>query len=205
MLKDHLILSHAYHSAFSESSHSVPCKSLSCSNSYSSDATSVVAPLHDSASETSHHDLEQYVKDGCSESGKGNPIHDMANPRGEAILNQALHGKDDAKPNEISNLCEVRCHNVTSSKCSKRRESSKSPDIVASSDTLFACDAQVVLPLPRKQQGQLLTATEERLITPTTDVEDLIARLNIELSVRQYLTTKVMYCTSIHNCLVNSW
>ncbi|KAK9683576.1 hypothetical protein RND81_10G150600 [Saponaria officinalis] len=48
--------------------------------------------------------------------------------------------------------------------------------------------------LPRDQQPKLeriLTTMQRRLVTAKTDMEDLISRLNQEVAVKEYLTTKV--------------
>ncbi|KAL0726514.1 hypothetical protein Bca4012_022607 [Brassica carinata] len=52
--------------------------------------------------------------------------------------------------------------------------------------------AQIVLPLDlRKKLNKILLATNERLVNAKTDMEDLIARLNQEIAVKEYLNKKV--------------
>ncbi|KAJ4899151.1 Phox (PX) domain-containing protein [Raphanus sativus] len=52
--------------------------------------------------------------------------------------------------------------------------------------------AQIVLPLDlRKKLNRILVATNERLVNAKTDMEDLIARLNQEIAVKEYLNRKV--------------
>ncbi|KAF8110900.1 hypothetical protein N665_0078s0090 [Sinapis alba] len=52
--------------------------------------------------------------------------------------------------------------------------------------------AQIVLPLElRKKLNKILLATNERLVNAKTDMEDLIARLNQEIAVKDYLNKKV--------------
>ncbi|XP_062229366.1 PX domain-containing protein EREL1-like [Phragmites australis] len=53
-------------------------------------------------------------------------------------------------------------------------------------------DAQVILPNDQKQKlTRLLITMQRRIGTTKTDMEDLIARLNQEATVKEYLTTKV--------------
>ncbi|ESQ53960.1 hypothetical protein EUTSA_v10024530mg [Eutrema salsugineum] len=52
--------------------------------------------------------------------------------------------------------------------------------------------AQIVLPLDlRNKLNRILLATNERLVNAKTDMEDLIARLNQEIAVKEYLNKKV--------------
>ncbi|CAN6915675.1 unnamed protein product [Brassica oleracea] len=52
--------------------------------------------------------------------------------------------------------------------------------------------AQIVLPVDlRKKLNKTLLATNERLVNAKTDMEDLIARLNQEIAVKDYLNKKV--------------
>ncbi|KAF2533422.1 hypothetical protein F2Q70_00033402 [Brassica cretica] len=51
---------------------------------------------------------------------------------------------------------------------------------------------QIVLPVDlRKKLNKILLATNERLVNAKTDMEDLIARLNQEIAVKDYLNKKV--------------
>lgn len=53
-------------------------------------------------------------------------------------------------------------------------------------------NVQVVLPLDQRQKlNRVLTTMQRRLGTAKTDMEDLLARLNQEIAVKEYLTTKV--------------
>lgn len=71
-------------------------------------------------------------------------------------------------------------------------EISRTLDIVAESDLQFPRDVLVALPSDqRNKMNRVLTTMRRRLAAAKTDMEDLIARLNQELAVRQYLTTKV--------------
>ncbi|XP_048332586.2 PX domain-containing protein EREL1 isoform X2 [Ziziphus jujuba] len=52
--------------------------------------------------------------------------------------------------------------------------------------------SQVVLPLDqRPKMNRVLLTMQRRLVTAKTDMEDLIARLNQEIAVKDYLSTKV--------------
>uniref|UniRef100_A0A804PXV0 PX domain-containing protein n=2 Tax=Zea mays TaxID=4577 RepID=A0A804PXV0_MAIZE len=57
---------------------------------------------------------------------------------------------------------------------------------------LYDMDAQVILPNDQKQKlTRLLITMQQRIGAAKTDMEDLIARLNQEAAVKEYLTTKV--------------
>ncbi|KAL6873432.1 hypothetical protein ACP4OV_013514 [Aristida adscensionis] len=57
---------------------------------------------------------------------------------------------------------------------------------------LYDMDAQVILPADQRQKlTRLLINMQRRIGTAKTDMEDLIARLNQEAAVKEYLTTKV--------------
>uniref|UniRef100_A0A0D9WSH9 PX domain-containing protein n=1 Tax=Leersia perrieri TaxID=77586 RepID=A0A0D9WSH9_9ORYZ len=57
---------------------------------------------------------------------------------------------------------------------------------------LYDMDAQVILPADQRQKlTRLLITMERRQATAKTDMEDLIARVNQEVAVKEYLATKV--------------
>lgn len=57
---------------------------------------------------------------------------------------------------------------------------------------LYDMDAQVILPTDQRQKlSRLLVTMQRRVGTAKTDMEDLIARLNQEVAVKEYLSTKV--------------
>lgn len=71
-------------------------------------------------------------------------------------------------------------------------ESSEAPNTFANSDLRFSRDSLVALPCDERHKlNRVLTTMQQRLATAKTDIEDLIARLNQEGAVRQFLTTKV--------------
>ncbi|KAM7498260.1 hypothetical protein LguiA_022674 [Lonicera macranthoides] len=71
-------------------------------------------------------------------------------------------------------------------------EASRSMDSLALLGLQFPSDLLVALPSEeRNKMNRVLITMQRRLATAKTDMEDLIARLNQELAVRQYLTTKV--------------
>ncbi|KAG8656852.1 hypothetical protein MANES_03G013500v8 [Manihot esculenta] len=64
--------------------------------------------------------------------------------------------------------------------------------ILGSAELQLTGDAQIVLPFDqRHKMNRVLTAMQRRLATAKTDMEDLVARLNQEIAVKDYLTTKV--------------
>ncbi|XVE97410.1 hypothetical protein REPUB_Repub03eG0016800 [Reevesia pubescens] len=59
-------------------------------------------------------------------------------------------------------------------------------------DSQSSGDTQIVLPLvQRHKMNRVLLTMQQRLVTAKTDMEDLIARLNQEIAVKDYLMTKV--------------
>ncbi|GAV75448.1 hypothetical protein CFOL_v3_18927 [Cephalotus follicularis] len=73
-----------------------------------------------------------------------------------------------------------------------RAGASMTIDALASSDFQFPRHSLVALPSEERQKlNRVLNTVQRRLATAKTDMEDLIARFNQEVAVRQYLTTKV--------------
>lgn len=63
---------------------------------------------------------------------------------------------------------------------------------IENTDLLLPSDVQLLLPSDQRQKmNRVLATMQRRLITATTDMEDLISRLNQEIAVKDYLTTKV--------------
>ncbi|KAJ8751627.1 hypothetical protein K2173_025783 [Erythroxylum novogranatense] len=62
----------------------------------------------------------------------------------------------------------------------------------SNADLKFAGDVQIVLPSDQRHRlSRVLQAMQRRLATAKTDMEDLIARLNQEIAVKDYLSKKV--------------
>ncbi|KAK0595126.1 hypothetical protein LWI29_003825 [Acer saccharum] len=71
-------------------------------------------------------------------------------------------------------------------------EASRTMIALDGSDSLFPRDSQIVVPSDQRLKlNRVLNTMQQRLATAKTDTEDLIARLNQEGAVRQFLTTKV--------------
>ncbi|KAB2019964.1 hypothetical protein ES319_D07G033800v1 [Gossypium barbadense] len=65
-------------------------------------------------------------------------------------------------------------------------------DVTSLRDLQFSGATQIVLPLDqRHKMNRFLLTMQQGLFTAKTDMEDLIARLNQEIAVKGYLTTKV--------------
>lgn len=63
---------------------------------------------------------------------------------------------------------------------------------IENTDLLLPSDMQLLLPSDHRQKmNRVLATMQRRLITAKTDMEDLISRLNQEIAVKDYLTTKV--------------
>ncbi|XP_011039662.1 PREDICTED: cingulin-like protein 1 isoform X2 [Populus euphratica] len=71
-------------------------------------------------------------------------------------------------------------------------EISSSTEILGNTELQFSGDAHIVLPLDqRHKMNRVLLTMQRRLVTAKTDMEDLVSRLNQEIAVKDYLTTKV--------------
>ncbi|KAL8457053.1 hypothetical protein ACS0TY_034221 [Phlomoides rotata] len=107
-------------------------------------------------------------------------------------LKNSPKGTSPDTPSKILNSCEVHQDSGTSSKGLESVETSEALDTHAISDLQLSPDTQVVFPLDEQQKmNRLVSTVQQRLVTSKTDIEDLMARLNQELALRQYLTTKV--------------
>ncbi|KAJ6963769.1 PX domain-containing protein EREX isoform X1 [Populus alba x Populus x berolinensis] len=96
------------------------------------------------------------------------------------------------RASEISNLGMGNLFGDNSIDCPEGTESSKIIDASVSSDLQLSRDVLVALPSDERHKlNRVLNTLQQRLATAKTDVEDLIARLNQEIAVRQFLTTKV--------------
>ncbi|CAI9092682.1 OLC1v1027994C1 [Oldenlandia corymbosa var. corymbosa] len=69
---------------------------------------------------------------------------------------------------------------------------SRTPDVLGNLDLRLPDDVHLVLPQDQGQKmNRVLATMQRRLVTARTDMEDLISRLNQEIAVKEYLTTKV--------------
>ncbi|KAA8541936.1 hypothetical protein F0562_023088 [Nyssa sinensis] len=93
---------------------------------------------------------------------------------------------------EISNLGVANSLGNNSLDLPEGAEVPRTMNLLAGSGLQFPSDLLVALPSDeRHKMNRILITMKRRLTTAKTDMEDLIARLNQELAVRQYLTTKV--------------
>ncbi|XP_042489191.1 PX domain-containing protein EREL1-like isoform X3 [Macadamia integrifolia] len=68
----------------------------------------------------------------------------------------------------------------------------RTSEILGTIDMQYPENVQIVLQLnQRNKMNRVLTTMQQRLATAKTDMEDLIVRLNQEMAVKDYLTTKV--------------
>lgn len=96
------------------------------------------------------------------------------------------------RASEISNLGMGNIFGYNSIDCPEGTESSKNNDASGSFDLQLSRDVVVALPSDQRHKlNRVLNTLQQRLATAKTDMEDLIARLNQEIAVRQFLTTKV--------------
>ncbi|KAJ7962835.1 Phox (PX) domain protein [Quillaja saponaria] len=136
-------------------------------------------------------------RDFTRESAKKYPRHNMhtENEHREDIkldghvrrLSTESVGSDlsSAKASEILNLA------VTNA-LPEGSEAPRNMDYSVNSDLQFSSNLLVALPSDERHKlNRLLVTLQRRLTTAKTDTEDLLARLNQEVAVRQFLTTKV--------------
>lgn len=71
-------------------------------------------------------------------------------------------------------------------------EVSRIMEMLGSTDLQTSGGTQVILPFDQRPKlNRVLVTMQQRLVTARTDMEDLIARLNQEIAVKDYLSTKV--------------
>ena len=94
---------------------------------------------------------------------------------------------------EISNLGVANSFGNGSADILEGADAPRTMDVLVKPDLEFSRDLVVALPSEEQHKmNRVLTTMRQRLSTARTDMEDLIARLNQEAAVRQYLTTKVL-------------
>ncbi|RVW92045.1 PX domain-containing protein EREX [Vitis vinifera] len=93
---------------------------------------------------------------------------------------------------EISNLGVANSFGDGSTDILEGAEAPRTMDAPVKPDLQVSSDLVVALPSEEQHKmNRVLTTMRRRLAAARTDMEDLIARLNQEAAVRQYLTTKV--------------
>ncbi|KAK9282341.1 hypothetical protein L1049_005257 [Liquidambar formosana] len=96
------------------------------------------------------------------------------------------------RASEISNLVMENSLGDGSLDFPEGAEAPRTTDVLISSDLQFSRDLLVALPSDERHKfNRVLITMQRRLATAKTDMEDLIARLNQEFAVRDYLSTKV--------------
>ena len=94
---------------------------------------------------------------------------------------------------EISNLGVANSFGDGSTDILEGAEAPRTMDAPVKPDLQVSSDLVVALPSEEQHKmNRVLTTMRRRLAAARTDMEDLIARLNQEAAVRQYLTTKVL-------------
>ncbi|XP_065865528.1 PX domain-containing protein EREX [Euphorbia lathyris] len=96
------------------------------------------------------------------------------------------------KASEISNLKFSNLFGDDSLDLQEVADDPKLFDAPVTSNLQFQRDVRVILPLDERHKlNRVLNTARQRIATAKTDMEDLVARLNQEIAVRQFLTTKV--------------
>lgn len=103
------------------------------------------------------------------------------------------------RASEISNIGAANLFGDFSLDHSEGSEALRNTDSFENPNILLPRDSLVVLPSDQRLKlNRVLVTMQRRLATAKTDLEDLIARLNQEATVRKFLTTKVYIITVIH-------
>lgn len=98
---------------------------------------------------------------------------DMSSFRGSEISNSGFLG---SSPNSHHYVPEI----------------SSGMGTLSNSEMHFSNNTQLLVPLDQRHKlNRILASMQQRLMTAKTDMEDLVARLNQEIAVKDYLTTKV--------------
>lgn len=121
------------------------------------------------------------------------PEHGKVNAHARKLSNESV-GSDASslRGSEMSNLGIPNSLGEGSLDLLGGAEVSSSMENFGNSELHASGGAQLVLPLDqRHKMSRLLLTMQRRLVTAKTDMEDLIARLNQEIAVKDYLTTKV--------------
>lgn len=113
------------------------------------------------------------------------------------------------RASEISNIGAANLFGDFSLDHSEGSEALRNTDSFENPNILLPRDSLVVLPSDQRLKlNRVLVTMQRRLATAKTDLEDLIARLNQEATVRKFLTTKVKDLeveleTTRQNCIDN--
>ncbi|KAL5559776.1 hypothetical protein UlMin_035987 [Ulmus minor] len=116
------------------------------------------------------------------------------------VINHARKLSNDSEGSDVSSLRGSEMSNSgipnSSGDCSidllGGPEGSSSTEILGNSELHTSSGSQIILPLDqRHKMNRVLVTMQRRLVTAKTDMEDLIARLNQEIAVKDYLATKV--------------
>ncbi|KAK6927552.1 Phox homology [Dillenia turbinata] len=121
------------------------------------------------------------------EIGQGKAIH------ARKLSNESI-GSDvsSLKGSELSNSGILNSIADGTPDLSGDTELTSSTGLLGDAELQFSNDLQIVLPLDqRHKMNRVLMTMQRRLVTAKTDMEDLIARLNQEMAVKDYLTIKV--------------
>ena len=122
---------------------------------------------------------------GCSKEDKSN--EDSLGNLTHLPTENSRNGISSKKTSEISKWETSRAQSEGEN-CSAGEEGLIDEGLQSLSNLLVALPSD-----DRNKFSRVLVTMQRRLTTAKADVEDLVARLNQELAVRQYLTTKVLF------------
>ncbi|XP_073269792.1 PX domain-containing protein EREX isoform X1 [Primulina huaijiensis] len=182
-------------SAFSESSHQVLDMNLSSNIGTSLDPSnaSVIAVNSELTSNFDDDSINE-TPEALSSSLTETTVNESWLRKGDQRIDNAVAMDEiylDDPPSDVSSLWDIHRQCSSSSQHSASFVPTEFRDTLSISGSQFLHDTLVILPAEEQQKmNRLLVTMQQRLVTSKTDMEDLMARLNHEFAVRQYLTTK---------------
>ncbi|KAL1831505.1 hypothetical protein ACET3Z_001156 [Daucus carota] len=116
----------------------------------------------------------------------------IAHPEHEKAFYHVRNLSSESIGSDVSSLKGSTSSNSGANNVNLPKGSEASQSMEVDSELQFPSDVKLMLPLDHRQvMNRALVTMQRRLVTAKTDLEDLISRLNQEVAVKDYLTTKV--------------
>lgn len=144
----------------------------------------------------------------------GNAMELLSEPEHDKLTGHARKLSNESVGSDVSSLrgSEMSNYGIPNSSGDGSLDLLGVPEVSSSMESLgnsllhTSGGAQVVLPLDqRPKMNRVLLTMQRRLVTAKTDMEDLIARLNQEMAVKDYLATKVFQISDVNYCTLVVW
>ncbi|KAL3650693.1 hypothetical protein CASFOL_007096 [Castilleja foliolosa] len=148
-------------------------------------------PRHKLRATELHFNLEHDTSNGSSsKASRSEPDHSTVVRHVRKLSNESI-GSDRSsdRGSELSNIAFPKSNGLGFGLLDFR---SGAEDLRKSGTVDVSDDVHLLVPIDQSQtMNRLLTTLQRKLITAKTDMEDLISRLNQEIAVKDYLSTKV--------------